>query len=225
MSFPKESPNEVHRISVVSSLFELYMKLIRANTVHRFGDIKIIFQGPKCTVRVGNYSYGRIDIHSYQNNCNVRIGHFVSISDLTIITGGNHHRGISTYPFKARLLHDNVENDNEPPKQVKIGNDVWIGNRVTILDGSEIGTGSIIGANSVVAGYIPPYSIALGNPAKVIKKRFNEDEIKGLLDSQWWNIDVEYLLQIIDLIYTNNVAEFIRRIENFGHNQPSTEVL
>ena len=60
---------------------------------------------------------------------------------------------------------------NQPERPVKIGNDVWIGDSVIILPGSVIGDGSIIGGGCVVRGEIPPYSVAIGNPATVVKNR------------------------------------------------------
>ena len=68
-----------------------------------------------------------------------------------------------------------------------IGNDVWIGRDVTIIGGVHIGTGSVIGANSTVAKDLPPYSIAVGNPARVIKYRFDKETIRKMLAIKWWN--------------------------------------
>jgi virginiamycin A acetyltransferase len=70
---------------------------------------------------------------------------------------------------------------------VTIGNNVWIGDNVIILSGVTIGDGAVIGAGSIVTKDAPPFSIAVGNPAKVIKKRFSDNVIKQLLEIQWWN--------------------------------------
>ena len=79
-----------------------------------------------------------------------------------------------------------VEGDKSK-KDVVIGNDVWIAHGSTILSGVHIGNGSVIGANAVVTKDVEPYSIVGGNPAKLIKKRFDEETIKKLEDIQWWN--------------------------------------
>lgn len=76
---------------------------------------------------------------------------------------------------------------------IEIGNDVWIGDRVTILDGIRIGDGAIIGSGAVVTKDIEPYTINVGVPAKSIRKRFIEDEIKFLLEFKWWNKDWEWI--------------------------------
>ena len=70
-----------------------------------------------------------------------------------------------------------------------IGNDVWIGNRSLVLQGVKIGDGAIIGAGSVVTKNVEPYTIVAGNPARVIRKRFDEDTISKLQKTQWWNLE------------------------------------
>ncbi len=78
-------------------------------------------------------------------------------------------------------------------RSIRIGNDVWIGNDVKILDGAVIGDGAVVGSGAVVKGELPPYSISAGVPAKVIRYRFSEDEIKGLLADPWWDKDPEWI--------------------------------
>jgi tetrahydrodipicolinate N-succinyltransferase len=68
-----------------------------------------------------------------------------------------------------------------------IGNDVWLGYNAVVLGGAHIGHGSVIGAGAVVRGVIPPYSVVIGNPGVVVKKRFSEEKIKKLLELAWWN--------------------------------------
>ena len=71
--------------------------------------------------------------------------------------------------------------------ETKIGNNVWIGDSVIILPGVQIGDGAVIGAGSIVTKNIPPFAVAVGNPAKVIKFRFSQKIIKKLLKISWWN--------------------------------------
>ena len=71
-----------------------------------------------------------------------------------------------------------------------VGNDVWIGQHVTIMPGVHIGDGAIIGANSVVASDIPPYAVAVGNPCRVVRMRFDDEFIAYLLQLKWWDWDV-----------------------------------
>lgn len=85
--------------------------------------------------------------------------------------------------------HDGVQ-------QTVIGHDVWIGMDVLILEGVTIGTGAVIGAQSLVNKDIPPYAIAVGSPAKVVRYRFDPEVIDGLLASQWWNLPAQRLAQL-----------------------------
>jgi virginiamycin A acetyltransferase len=90
-----------------------------------------------------------------------------------------------------------------------IGNDVWIGYGATILR-ATVGNGCIIGAGAVVRGFIPPYSVVIGNPAKIIRYRFSEEWIQKLEQIQWWSWPEERIRQEASLL-TNDVAGFISK--------------
>ena len=139
---------------------------------------------------------------------NTVIGRYCSISWNVQLIAGQHPTKlfVSTHPaFFSNLrqagftyVSENIFDeykfvDNQKRFLLKIGNDVWIGANTTILEGVSIGDGAIIGAGSVVTKDIPPYAIAGGNPAKVIRYRFTEDEIKFLLEYQWWNKDRQWI--------------------------------
>lgn len=125
------------------------------------------------------------------------IGKFCMIaSDVTFIMNGANHltESISSYPFAifGGDWIDAMEGENYPTKgNTVVGNDVWIGYGAIIMPGVQIGDGAIIGAKSVVTKDVAPYSIVGGNPAKEIRKRFSEGEIKELLELQWWNWDIQ----------------------------------
>lgn len=88
-----------------------------------------------------------------------------------------------------------------------VGNDVWFGQNVTVMPGVHIGDGAIIGANSVVASDIPPYAVAVGNPARVVKKRFDDETISKLLDLKWWDWDIEKISDNIEKLISRNILE------------------
>ena len=92
-----------------------------------------------------------------------------------------------------------------------IGNDVWIGENVTIKGGVKIGDGAIIGMNSLVTKDVPPYAIVGGNPAKIIRYRFDEDTIHKLLEIKWWDWPLEVIKERRELFTDIN-----RFIELFG---------
>jgi acetyltransferase-like isoleucine patch superfamily enzyme len=94
---------------------------------------------------------------------------------------------------------------------VEIGNDVWIGNNVNILDGIKIGNGAIIAAGSFVNSDVPDYAIITGSPANVVKYRFEEEQIKFLIDFKWWNKDMNWLKNNANTFI--DIVDFIRRNE------------
>lgn len=88
-----------------------------------------------------------------------------------------------------------------------IGNDVWIGQNATILSGVHIGDGAIIGMNSTVGKDVSPYTIVAGNPAKEIRKRFDDELIELMLKLQWWNQSVEEINRLIPLLTNGNLRQ------------------
>ncbi len=96
--------------------------------------------------------------------------------------------------FNEVLYYNEQENIS-----VKIGNDVWIGDDVKIIGGLKIGDGAIIAAGSIVTKNVPPYAIVGGIPAKVIRYRFNEEQISFLLKKKWWDKTPEWLKNNVDL--------------------------
>ncbi len=116
------------------------------------------------------------------------IGKFCQIADgVTFITASANHRydGFSSYPFM--IFGGSAASMPEAGPDTVIGNDVWIGQGATILPGAQIGNGVIIAAKSVVRGNIPDYAIVGGNPAKVLRMRFDKPTIAALLDIAWWD--------------------------------------
>lgn len=133
------------------------------------------------------------------------IGKFCALaSGVTFIMGPANHRlgSISTYPFN---VFGGAWTENTPPHlsqlphkgDIVVGNDVWIGRNSVILPGAHIGDGAIIAAYSVVTGTVEPYTLAGGNPARPIRKRFDEEFIAMLLELQWWNFEPEELVEFL----------------------------
>lgn len=164
-------------------------------------------------VIIGDYSY--VAPNAYISNTS--IGKFCSIGPNVVCGLGIHPiNGISTAPmFYSDYKQNGITICNETKivenLDVEIGNDVFIGANVTILGGIKIGDGAVIGAGAVVSKNIPPYAIAVGNPAKVIKYRFEADKIDKLLKTKWWNweekklqniekyfFDLDYFLENVD---------------------------
>ena len=132
------------------------------------------------------------------------IGKFCQIaSDVKFIMNGANHAtdGISTFPFKIfQKSWSNCQLRSVNKGNTIVGNDVWIGYAATIMPGINIGDGAIIAANSVVTKNVAPYTIVGGNPAKVIRKRFSDEQIVFLLQLAWWDWPVEKITENIDAI-------------------------
>lgn len=131
-------------------------------------------------VHVGPYSYGPCfspGLFPPQ----VHVGNYTSIADGVMIVNENH-------PMTKLSTHPLLYGDHSDRVVLKIENDVWLGYNVVILPGCQsIGTGAIIGAGSIVTKDIPPYAIAVGNPARVLRYRFSPEVCAKLLESKWWN--------------------------------------
>ena len=169
---------------------------------------------------IGNHTYGinNLDIHTYKGSeSKIIIGKYCSLSkNITVITGGNHPlEWISTYPFRANWDMSGKYEDGMPYSNgdIIIGNDVWIGHGVKIMSGVNIGTGAVIASNSLVTKNVLPYTIVGGVPSKPIKKRFDDDTIKDLLDSKWWDIPYEKLEPLEDLMYSKNIKGFLSAVK------------
>ncbi len=187
--------------------------------VERTVYLKNIIRSPQ--IIVGDYTYydDPEDVYNFEKNVlylfdfmgdKLIIGKFCQIATGVrfIMNGANHAMGgISTYPFKVF----GGEWAKKDPMQVVskgdtvIGNDVWFGNSVTVMQGIKIGDGAIIGTNSLITKDVPPYTIVGGNPAKEIRKRFDEETIEFLLKLKWWDWPVEKITAHLDLITSGNL--------------------
>ena len=144
--------------------------------------------------------------HLYERNGDkLIIGKFCQIAAGVefVMNGANHQmNAVSTFPFYT------LEGwDMKPPKpsdlplkgDTVVGNDVWIGQDAVILPGVHIGDGAIIGANCVVGRNVAPYTIVIGNPARDLRKRFDDELIDLLLQFKWWNKSIDEINTLIPL--------------------------
>ena len=128
-----------------------------------------------------------------------------------IMNDANHQMSaVSTFPFYTLDGWD-MEAPSASDMPFKgntvIGNDVWIGQNAVILPGVNIGDGAIIGANSVVGSNIAPYTIVAGNPAKVIRKRFDEELIDLMLRFKWWDKSITEINELIPILTCSDLEK------------------
>lgn len=185
--------------------------------------LKNIITNPN--IIVGDFTYydDKEDVHNFEKNVKYHfdftgdkliIGKFCMIASGAsfIMNGANHlTEAISSYPFAifGNGWQEAMDGKKYPNKgDTLIGNDVWIGHKATVLGGIKIGDGAIIAAHSLVTKDVAPYTIVGGNPAKEIKKRFSDEQIKKLLEVQWWNWDIEKISRNVHKL-TGNSFEFL----------------
>ena len=158
---------------------------------------------------VGKGTYGDPKIEHWGESTTLKVGNYCSISGgVKILLGGN-HRGdwVTTYPFSVfRESAKDIKGHPVSRGDVIIGHDVWIGIGAVILSGVNIGNGSIIGASAVVSRDVPPYSVVAGNPARVVKQRFTEDDITILQSLKWWHWNDAKLDAAMPLLLSGNIS-------------------
>lgn len=131
---------------------------------------------------------------------NTRIGKYCSIAQGVCISLGMHPSSgfVSTHPAFFSLHNQSrvtfaKENHFREMGETVIGNDVWIGANAIIMDDILLGDGAIIGAGAIVTKNVPPYAIVAGNPARIIRYRFEPREIEFLLEFRWWEKDPDWI--------------------------------
>lgn len=185
--------------------------------------IKNVIKNPN--IIVGDYTYYDDDegaenfekhvTHHYEFiGDKLIIGKFCAIAKgVEFIMNGANHRMASatTYPFN--IFGNGWEKatpalSDLPLKwDTVVGNDVWIGQNVTVLPGVHIGDGAIVGANSVVSKDVPPYHIVGGNPAKIIRKRFDDETVSFLLQLKWWDWNAEKIFSNLEILCSGDIAQ------------------
>ena len=176
---------------------------------------------------VGEFSYfGDVDFekhvtHHYEFiGDRLIIGKFCQIGAGVefVMNGANHQmNAVTTFPFYVMRGWDMTP----PPLSALpikgdtvIGNDVWIGQHATILPGVHIGDGAIIGANSVVGSDVEPYTIVVGNPAKAIRKRFDDELIALLLQFKWWDRSIEEIQELIPILTSSDLERVKKELRD-----------
>ena len=134
-----------------------------------------------------------------------------------VMNDANHQmNAATTFPFYTLQGWEmNAPDPSEMPFKgnTVIGNDVWIGQNAVILPGVHIGDGAIIGANSVVGSNVAPYTIVVGNPAKELRKRFDDELIGLLLKFKWWDKSVEEINDLIPILTCGDLSKVKAELE------------
>jgi chloramphenicol O-acetyltransferase type B len=165
---------------------------------------------------IGRGSYGGLRVLGAGEGATLRMGAFCSVAAGVKVFLGREHRTdwVTTYPFNvlwpsARSIKGHPATKGD----VVIGNDVWLAADATILSGVTIGDGAVIGCGAVVGSDVPAYAVAAGNPARVVRMRFDDDIVERLLAVQWWNWDEAKIEAFIPLLLQDDVRAFLEAAE------------
>lgn len=167
----------------------------------------------------GTYFDRNINIITWSDEYVIRVGKYSSIGrDSSFFLHANHRPDWVTTssqllgPVTHEIAKMHMEMGHPSCKgDIIIGNDVWIGANSTIMSGVKIGDGAIVGATSTVTKDIPPYAIVAGNPAKIIKYRFNDEQINFLLEISWWDWEESKIKSESMDMWSDNLDEFIKK--------------
>lgn len=153
---------------------------------------------------------GPLEIQQYGIRC--EIGNFCSIADnVTLFVACDHDTSIlTTFPFDVIWGHPFTEGNKIKSKgSIIIGHDVWIASHATIMSGVTIGDGAVIGTRAIVTKDVPPYGIAVGNPARTVKKRFTEQQIEQLVKIRWGDWSDPKIRKNLQYIMSRDIDKFI----------------
>jgi acetyltransferase-like isoleucine patch superfamily enzyme len=174
----------------------------------------------KSHISIGRYTYGykNLIIKQWNEGAALKVGAFCSLAmNITLFLGGNHRTDwITTFPFghvfQEELGGEDILGHPSTNGDLLIGNDVWIGSGATIMSGLNIGDGAVIGANACVVKDVPPYHIVAGNPATIIKKRFDDEIIELLLKLKWWDLPLHEIKEITHLLSSKPDTDILIKI-------------
>lgn len=166
--------------------------------------------------QIGRGTYGDLSVLSWGEGATLNVGNYTSIAaGVKIFLGGEHRMDwVTTFPFN--VLWESARHHKGHPKtkgNVLIGSDVWIGTEVLISSGVTVGDGAVIGARAVVTRDVAPYAVVVGNPARVLKFRFEERTIQRLLALRWWEWPESQIYKAMPEMLSQEIELFLEKAE------------
>ena len=152
-------------------------------------------------VSVGKKTYGVLNVINHSEKYRLTIGSYCSIApDVTFVVCGEHPiHHISTFPFKTHCCGEKFEAISKG--DIIVEDDVWIGTKAIVMSGVTIHRGAVIAAGTIVTHDVPAYGIVAGIPARLIKKRFSDEQIQLLMNINYERLDQAIIEKHIDLLY------------------------
>ncbi|MDP2070954.1 CatB-related O-acetyltransferase [Methylotenera sp.] len=164
---------------------------------------------------IGTASYGLPIVHDNHGLTTLKIGAYCSIaSNVQIFLGGQHCiNWVSSYPFPfffhmdASFREKSLAADSRG--DVIIGSDVWLCANCIILSGVTIGHGAVIANGAIISRDVEPYAVMAGNPAKLVKWRFEEPTRKALLESKWWEWPEDEISRVMENLCSDDITDLL----------------
>ncbi|MEX0305576.1 MAG: CatB-related O-acetyltransferase [Leisingera sp.] len=173
-------------------------------------------------LEIGRFTHGyeEMDVQEQGGGTNVTVGSFCSLGpDLRILLDVSPALDrVTAFPFGEVFTGELGSAAVHVPQQdggdVVIGNDVWIGSNVTVLGGVTIGDGAVISPNATVTTDVGPYEVWSGNPAQLVRKRFDDDIREKLLALKWWNLPQQLIQEMSPLLSAQPTVELIEGLQS-----------
>lgn len=168
---------------------------------------------PSGVVEVGRYSYGELNVVTFDFKTKLRIGSFVSIAQqVTFLLDVEHYIDhLSTFPWKVKMLGESTP-ETFSKGDIVIDDDVWIGYGATIMSGVHVAQGAVIAAGAVVTKDVPAYAVVGGVPAKVIKFRFGNECIDELEKIKFSNLTDRMIRNNLTALYEDVTLDSIKSL-------------
>jgi len=168
---------------------------------------------------IGTYFDRNVNIISWSDEYKIHVGKYCSIGrDCNFFLHANHRPDWITTssqlwgPVTPEIASLHMEMGHPSCKgDITIGSDVWIGAKTTIMSGIKIGHGAIVAAGALVTKDVEPYSVVGGNPAKHLKYRFDEEQVKNLLDIGWWDWEESKIKEEAMVLWSQDINHFIEK--------------
>ena len=199
-------------------LRHLLQRLKRGRNPHNETRLHLEKLARRWNFTIGAYSYGRPKVRFPESGRRLTIGRYCSIADrVEILLGGDHRLDwVSTYPFAAMSGlwpgAEAPEDYHASRGDVTIGHDVWLGSGCMILSGITVGHGAVVAAHAVVTRDVPPYAVVAGNPARIVRRRFDEATSAALVETAWWDFPHATVMRWIPLLQSGRVEELIAAV-------------
>ena len=168
---------------------------------------------PSGVVEVGRYSYGELNVVTFDSRTKLRIGSFVSIAQQVVFLLDVEHYidHLSTFPWKVKMLGESTP-ETFSKGDIVIDDDVWIGYGASIMSGVHVAQGAVIAAGAVVTKDVPAYAIVGGVPAKVIRFRFCNECIDELEKIKFSNLTDRMIQDNLTVLYEDATLDGIKRL-------------